>query len=276
MLTLGLLWYDDDARRPIPQKIAEAVARYQERVGGRPTVCQLNPRQAVSLASAKAGALPPLRLVPDETLRSNYFLVGIEEGDEPQILAPQPDTPTPVEDTPAPRRTKRAKASALPPAEAVAVAPSARPIPVVRPKASKAPVRRVPADSSAAAGAPPAAGDAHSTPAAHRRRRGATVPVPELSQTPSARARRLRLPTRKPDSAPGTASTAVAPTAMRKPTTAASTAARKRSTAARPSITPAETHQRGAGARPSIVQLEMPLADVSAGRSPAPRRRRAS
>jgi hypothetical protein len=276
MLTLGLLWYDDDARRPVPQKIAEAVARYQERVGGRPTVCQLNPRQAASLASAKAAALPHVRLVPDETLRSNYFLVGIEEGEagaEPQMLAHEPDMPMPVEDTSTSRRTRRGKASAQRAAEAAAKAPSMEPIPEARPNASRADVRRASTRSQAAASAPSTAEAVHPAPAAHQRRQSVAAPAPEQSRTTASHARQPHQATRKPDSDKGASSTPVAANAVRKPATAASSAARKRSTATRPSISSAWSHQRAAGARPRIVQLEMPLADDSARRSPTPHRR---
>lgn len=46
MMLSGLLWFDDDARRPLPQKIAQAATRYRERVGYIPTVVEVNPQQA--------------------------------------------------------------------------------------------------------------------------------------------------------------------------------------------------------------------------------------
>src|SRR5579862_2101450 len=94
----GLLWFDDDARRPISQKIAEAVQRYRERVGYEPTVCQLNPAQATALetnanqpaartkraSAAPAPALPTtLRLVPSDLIQPHCYLIGIAEGDQP-------------------------------------------------------------------------------------------------------------------------------------------------------------------------------------------------
>ncbi len=128
MLILGLLWYDDDARRPVPQKIADAVSRYQERLGGLPTVCQLNPRQAAALASAKAATLPPVRLMPEETLRPNYFFVGIEEGDEIPRPSPELDIQTAAaHDAPTVHKPRRARAHAAPSAPRPAVAEDAAP-----------------------------------------------------------------------------------------------------------------------------------------------------
>ncbi|HST88661.1 MAG TPA: hypothetical protein VLJ14_09800 [Ktedonobacterales bacterium] len=95
MLASGLLWYDDDASRPLAFKLAEAADRYRERVGYEPTACQLNPTQAQAAqqppapAAIRRGAkrgvpLPPitLRLIPAAHLRPNYFFVGVEEGDQ--------------------------------------------------------------------------------------------------------------------------------------------------------------------------------------------------
>ena len=106
MLKAGLLWFDDDARRPLAQKIADAVARYQERLGERPSVCQVNPGQAATLATGKGAPPQPLLLVPDATLRPNYFLVGVdsgavESGQAPELPVPPSVTPPPTTTIPA-------------------------------------------------------------------------------------------------------------------------------------------------------------------------------
>ena len=54
MAMAGLLWYDDDNRRPLMAKIIEAAGRYRERVGVAPTVCQLPPQQLSVLTDAQA------------------------------------------------------------------------------------------------------------------------------------------------------------------------------------------------------------------------------
>ena len=145
MLQVGLLWFDDDAKRPLAQKVADAVARYGERLGGVPTVCQLNPAAATLLAAqrqtqrerakrervkaAKAGRgrgvsarVPRLpRLVPDPSLPSNYFFVGNDEAQsgavEQAVLAPPAVPAVPAQ----PVRAKRA----APASAAAASAPDA-------------------------------------------------------------------------------------------------------------------------------------------------------
>ena len=92
MIAAGLLWYDDDVRRPLAIKLAEAAERYRERVGFEPTTCLLNPAQipsappATGRGSRKKIVVPAitLRLVSDEHLRPNYFFVGVGEGERPK------------------------------------------------------------------------------------------------------------------------------------------------------------------------------------------------
>jgi hypothetical protein len=132
MVMAGLLWYDDDARRPLAAKIIEAVGRYRERVGFEPTVCQLPPQQLTALYAATASRpkrartpvieLPRrLRLEPDEHLHPNTFLLGMGEED---IAIPNPLL---AEDDEAPRRTRSAK-HPLPARAVSGAAPPAPPL----------------------------------------------------------------------------------------------------------------------------------------------------
>lgn len=275
MLTLGLLWYDDDARRPVPQKIAEAVARYHERVGGRPTVCQLNPRQAAALASVKTAALPQLRLVPDETLRSNYFLVGIEDSVESQPAGPLDDAPVPEAGGASSRRSKRSGGSA-PQRESAGTARPPR-VPEHGPRA-----RRLPSSPAAPAATvtdvPAAAGAAPSTPTAPSRRPRARDAASQQAQIPArrTRARRQLSSVGKSDGAAGAGRTPVTAPTTGKPSMPASATAKGTSITASPRVSPAERRQRRTPVQSNLVQLEMPLADASQPQPASPRRRRAS
>ena len=77
MLKMGLLWFDDNPKRPLAEKLDEAAERYQERFDRWPTLVHLNPAQAEGL-SVK---YKRLRVFGDEHLRRNYFIVGIDEVD---------------------------------------------------------------------------------------------------------------------------------------------------------------------------------------------------
>jgi hypothetical protein len=83
-MKLGLLWFDDDTKRKVVEKLDEAAERYAERFGVRPTLAHLNPAQAEGLAHRR------LRLCGDPGLRRNYFLVGVDEGEAPPEQQPAP------------------------------------------------------------------------------------------------------------------------------------------------------------------------------------------
>lgn len=111
MIAEGLLWFDDDTRRPLIQKIADAITRYSERTGWRPTICEANPAQAEAVLAelariaakqarqrtpAKASAtlapsLPAgLRILPNAAIRPNYFFIGIAAGERPRKATTTP------------------------------------------------------------------------------------------------------------------------------------------------------------------------------------------
>lgn len=124
MLTEGLLWFDDDPRRSLHLKIADALVRYSERTGWQPTICETHPAQAEAFnaevtgaatrrrrakaSAAPTPALPPkLRVLPNASLRPNYFLVGIAAGERPRKAASQHARTT---------QRRNARAAATPPA----------------------------------------------------------------------------------------------------------------------------------------------------------------
>ena len=74
-MEIGMLWYDDDARRPLPEKVARAVAHYQTKYGAMPTVCFVNPSMLRDAPETAAG----VQLRPARTIMINHFWVGIGE-----------------------------------------------------------------------------------------------------------------------------------------------------------------------------------------------------
>src|SRR5262245_56528982 len=118
MMVSGILWYDDDAKRTLDEKIAEAAQRYRERIGLEPTSCELNAAQAAAPRLAKASArhstkqaepaVPAhnLSLIPTEHLRPNYFLVGLAEGEQPRRVPGWRDPTDELDETPMPRAAR--------------------------------------------------------------------------------------------------------------------------------------------------------------------------
>ena len=110
MMKLGLLWFDDDTKRKVVEKLDEAAERYAERFGVRPTLAHLNPAQAEGVAHRR------MRLFADTGLRRNYFLVGVDDAEAPAEPLPE-DSPVAVaapEDEAQPTRRRAARARAVP------------------------------------------------------------------------------------------------------------------------------------------------------------------
>lgn len=184
MIAAGLLWYDDDVRRPLAIKLAEASERYRERVGYEPTTCLLNPAQipsappATGRGSRKKLNVPAitLQLVSDEHLRPNYFFVGVGADERPRrVRGWQGD---PIEEQPDVVPTRRARrAPALP-----------EPKPAKRATATRTPAAGKVADAAKGARADQIATASEHTPApvAGSQRRGSgKAAYPAVTATPS-------------------------------------------------------------------------------------------
>lgn len=120
MLKVGLLWFDDDLKRPLVEKLDEAVERYRERFGARPTLVHLHPAQAEGLVYRR------LKVLGDAHLRRNHFLLGMDEAEAPAAAAPaspvaaastaqaidllEAPEPAPAEEARPPRRSRPSRA----------------------------------------------------------------------------------------------------------------------------------------------------------------------
>ncbi|MBN1219238.1 MAG: hypothetical protein JXM69_09950 [Anaerolineae bacterium] len=70
----GLLWFDNDPRRKLSDKIGQAVTRYQVKFGRRPTVCYLN----VAELNGESGEIKGIRLQPASNVLRHHFWIGVE------------------------------------------------------------------------------------------------------------------------------------------------------------------------------------------------------
>jgi len=68
MIYLG--WFDDNAKKPVPTRIAEAVERYIQRFGQQPNVVLVSDREGVEIAG--------LKVRPTHHIRPNNYQIGRE------------------------------------------------------------------------------------------------------------------------------------------------------------------------------------------------------
>jgi hypothetical protein len=84
-MDIGMLWYDDDTKRPLGEKVARAVDYYKTKYGSVPTVCFVNPVTLNDAPDAAAGGSPSSLLVAGVHIRSarnvmvDHFWIGVGE-----------------------------------------------------------------------------------------------------------------------------------------------------------------------------------------------------
>ena len=71
-MRIGLLWYDDDPRRGLDEKVRQAATRYRQKFGVAPDVCYVNDK-SIDQAEVRVG---DLRVVRAATVLPNHFWIG--------------------------------------------------------------------------------------------------------------------------------------------------------------------------------------------------------
>ncbi len=74
-MTVGLLWFDDDPKRSLADKIEEAARRYREKFGIDPDTCYVNPS---TLGDGKVNGTR-VRVVPTSQVLPHHLLLGVAD-----------------------------------------------------------------------------------------------------------------------------------------------------------------------------------------------------
>jgi len=74
-MDIGMLWYDDDAKRKLGDKVARAAEYYKTKYGAMPTVCFVNPGMLTDAPEMTAG----VQLRPARSVLVNHFWVGVDD-----------------------------------------------------------------------------------------------------------------------------------------------------------------------------------------------------
>jgi hypothetical protein len=74
----GLLWYDNDARRALADKIGLAARRYHEKYGSWPNTCYVHPQSVANLEEADLQVREPahIRVVSATNILRHHFWLG--------------------------------------------------------------------------------------------------------------------------------------------------------------------------------------------------------
>jgi len=76
-MDIGMLWYDDDSRRSLSEKVARAVDFYKQKYGSPPTVCFINPATLKDKAAPETAGGVQLRSARNVLV--DHFWLGVGE-----------------------------------------------------------------------------------------------------------------------------------------------------------------------------------------------------
>ncbi len=79
-MQVGWMWFDDDTRASLEEKVRRAAQRYQQKFGHRPNTCCVNP----SLLPDGHGEVwcGPVRIIPLSNVLPHHFWLGVIEDEE--------------------------------------------------------------------------------------------------------------------------------------------------------------------------------------------------
>jgi len=74
-MDIGLLWFDDDPKRSLTQKIVAAATRYREKFGAIPNMCYVNPSTLGN--GPKTVGIVQIRTAVN--ILPNHFFIGVAD-----------------------------------------------------------------------------------------------------------------------------------------------------------------------------------------------------
>lgn len=72
---IGMLWFDNNPKASLDQKLGQAADYYTKKYGPRPTWCMVHPSVLGDVAPAG-----PIRVIPDRHILPNHFYLGVGDG----------------------------------------------------------------------------------------------------------------------------------------------------------------------------------------------------
>lgn len=74
-MRIGLLWYDNDPKKALEQRVREAMERYREKFGRAPNTCYIHPADL----NGRALTLEGVRVLVASNILRNHVWVGYDE-----------------------------------------------------------------------------------------------------------------------------------------------------------------------------------------------------
>ena len=76
-MKVGLLWYDDDPRRSLKEKITPGVTRYRQKFGAPPNVCYVH--KSTLGGNGKTARVGTVHVATLPTILRHHFWIGQDD-----------------------------------------------------------------------------------------------------------------------------------------------------------------------------------------------------
>ena len=90
-MDIGLLWFDNEKKRTLAQKVTRAADHYEAKFGARPTHCYVNPCLLPDADQDDPPEFEGVVVCPSGNVLTNHFWLGVDES-EPARLQSHPKT----------------------------------------------------------------------------------------------------------------------------------------------------------------------------------------
>lgn len=77
-MDVGMLWFDNDSKREVAEKVERAAAYYRQKYGKAPTVCHVHP----SMIEGDRQSSGRVEIRANGTVLPNHFWVGVNGVEE--------------------------------------------------------------------------------------------------------------------------------------------------------------------------------------------------
>lgn len=72
-MDIGMLWLDDDAKRPFDEKIKRAAEYYRNKYGRKPNLCLVHQKSA-----NETTVVGKINVIPDPSISLHHFWIGLK------------------------------------------------------------------------------------------------------------------------------------------------------------------------------------------------------
>jgi hypothetical protein len=111
-LKTGLLWFDDDPRKDLEEKVLQAVAHYEHKHGQTPDVCYVHPNAFGNNGDGKPKKVGPVEIRTGRAVLPHHFWLGVTEKHQPTPAhTPARGAPAKPASVPHPSLTRRVAAA---------------------------------------------------------------------------------------------------------------------------------------------------------------------